>query len=173
MTIAAILVIFPFCMIYAAVSDLLSMTIANRVSLLLIVVFAIAAPLTGMEWQDIAMHFAVAAGVLVVTFSLFAIGAMGGGDAKLMASTALWFGYGTALIEYFVYSAIYGGMLTLLLVFYRNSPIAVLNGHRPYLQKLSDSDAGIPYGIALGASGLYTFPNSPLGNWVLTQLSTV
>ncbi len=55
---AVIFVVFPFCMVYAAVSDALSMTIANRVSLLLIATFAIAAPLTGMAWDVYAWHFA-------------------------------------------------------------------------------------------------------------------
>jgi len=47
---ALIFVVFPFCMLFAAISDMLSMTIANRVSVLLVVVFALVAPLTGMEW---------------------------------------------------------------------------------------------------------------------------
>ncbi|HEU4986579.1 MAG TPA: peptidase, partial [Rhizobiaceae bacterium] len=45
---AAILVIFPFCMVFAAVSDLLSMTIANRVSIILMAAFAAVAPMSGM-----------------------------------------------------------------------------------------------------------------------------
>ena len=47
---ALIFVVFPFCMAFAAVSDMLSMTIAKRVSVLLVAVFAIVAPLTGMDW---------------------------------------------------------------------------------------------------------------------------
>lgn len=41
---ALIFVVFPFCMLFAAISDMLSMTIANRVSVLLVVVFALVAP---------------------------------------------------------------------------------------------------------------------------------
>ncbi len=55
---ALIFVVFPFCMVFAAVSDMLSMTIANRVSVLLIAVFAIVAPLTGMDWASFGWHFA-------------------------------------------------------------------------------------------------------------------
>ena len=58
---AAIFVVFPFCMLYAAISDILSMTIANRVSILLVASFAIIAPFTGMEWSLYGMHFVVAA----------------------------------------------------------------------------------------------------------------
>ena len=74
---ALILVVFPFCMVFAALSDVLSMTIANRVSLLLVAVFAVVAPLTGMDWSAYGWHFAAGALVLVVTFGLFALGGMG------------------------------------------------------------------------------------------------
>jgi prepilin peptidase CpaA len=46
---AVILVVFPFAMLHAAISDMLSMTIINRVSLLLIVAFLLVAPATGLS----------------------------------------------------------------------------------------------------------------------------
>ncbi len=48
MLIAAILIVFPFAMANAAVSDMLSMTIANRISIILVASFLVLAPLTGM-----------------------------------------------------------------------------------------------------------------------------
>ena len=54
---AAILVVFPFSMLHAAISDMLSMTIVNRVSLVLIGTFAIVAPLTGMGTHHPAAYF--------------------------------------------------------------------------------------------------------------------
>ena len=62
---ALIFVVFPFCMVFAAVSDMLSMTIANRVSVMLIVTFAVVAPLTGMDWATYGWHFAAGGLVLV------------------------------------------------------------------------------------------------------------
>ena len=53
---ALIFVVFPFAMAFAAVSDLLSMTIQNRVSVALVMAFAVIAPLTGMDWPAYAMH---------------------------------------------------------------------------------------------------------------------
>src|SRR5690606_40457516 len=96
---AAILVVFPFCMLFAAISDMVSMTIANRVSILLVAAFVVLAPLTGMQWQAIGLHLAAGAAVLAVTFSMFALGGMGGGDAKLLAATSVWMGFGILLIE--------------------------------------------------------------------------
>ncbi|TIX69026.1 MAG: peptidase, partial [Mesorhizobium sp.] len=109
---ALIFVVFPFCMLFAAISDMLSMTIANRVPVLLVAVFALVAPLTGMDWATYGWHFAAGGLVLAVTFGLFALGGMGGGDAKLLAATAVWMGLNVHLIQYLVVSTFIGGLLT-------------------------------------------------------------
>jgi len=168
---AAILVVFPFCMAFAAISDMLSMTIANRVSVLLVVAFAVLAPLTGMEWAAYGWHFAAGFCVLAVTFTLFAIGGMGGGDAKLIAATAVWFGFSIPLVQYLVITAFLGGVLTVALLAFRKSPLAVYSSRNVFLRHFADSDVGIPYGVALGLGGLVVFPASPLMVWTLARLS--
>ncbi|MER9330895.1 prepilin peptidase [Mesorhizobium sp. M0152] len=168
---ALIFVVFPFCMLFAAISDMLSMTIANRVPVLLVVVFALVAPLTGMEWAAYGWHFAAGALVLAVTFGLFAMGGMGGGDAKLLAATAVWMGLNIQLVEYLVVSTFIGGLLTLAILFYRKSPLAVFTSQNPFLRHFAEQSAGIPYGIALGLGGLLTYPDSPLMVWALERLA--
>ncbi len=167
---ALIFVVFPFSMAFAAVSDLLSMTIQNRVSIVLIASFALIAPLTGMEWSVYAMHWAACVAVLLVTFALFAFGGMGGGDAKLMAATALWMGFTPALLQYLVIAAFLGGLLTLAILAFRASSVSVLTGANRILPHISDSKTGVPYGIALGAAGLIVCPDSALMGWALSQL---
>jgi prepilin peptidase CpaA len=164
---AAIAITFASCMIYAAASDLLSMTIANHVSIVLVVAFAFLAPLTGMDWTTYGWHFAAGIFVLTINFGLFALGAMGGGDAKLLAATAVWMGFGLPLAQYVVWGAMLGGVLTLLILIFRKSPLAASAGNNVVLRHLANSSVGIPYGIALGAAGLLAFPNSPLGAWAL------
>ena len=169
---ALILVVFPFCMLYAAISDTLSMTIANRVPALLVVTFAIVAPLTGMHWATYGWHFAAGGLVLAVTFGLFALGGMGGGDAKLLAATAVWMGLNIHLLDYLVASTMVGGLLTLAIIVYRKSPLATVTGHNRFLRHLADDKTGVPYGIALGIGGLVTFPDSPLMVWALSQMAS-
>jgi prepilin peptidase CpaA len=164
---ALIFVIFPFCMAYAAISDTLSMTIANRVSVILVVAFATVAPLTGMEWSAFGLHFAAGALVLAVTFVLFAVGGMGGGDAKLLAATSVWMGLGMPLLEYLVYSAFAGGILTVFILSYRKSPFAVYLDRNMFFRHFGEDQKGVPYGIALGIGGLVAFPDSPLVQWAL------
>ncbi len=168
---AIVLVVFPFCMVFAAVSDLLSMTIANRVSALLLAVFVITAPMIGMEWSQIGLHIAAGLVVLAVTFALFAFGGMGGGDAKLLAATSVWFGFSPVLMQYLLSAAILGGCLTLLLIVFRNSFIGYVSVNNLMLRNLADHKAGIPYGIALGTAGLLAFPDTTIMQWALARLA--
>src|SRR6188508_3003142 len=94
LTDAARLLLFPALMAFAAASDLFTMTISNRISLALVAGFFVLALLGGMGLYDIAMHAAAGVTVLAVAFFCFAMGWVGGGDAKLAAAAALWFGFG-------------------------------------------------------------------------------
>ncbi|MDQ0997991.1 prepilin peptidase CpaA [Phyllobacterium ifriqiyense] len=169
---AAILIIFPFAMVFAAISDLLSMTIQNRVSIILLVSFVILAPLTGMGWDAYAMHFVAGAAVLAATFGLFATGTMGGGDAKLMSATAIWLGWNLELVSYLLTLSLLGGVLTLAILSYRNSQTIIVFAARfAFMRRLAQKEEGVPYGVALGLAGLLSFPASPLGSWVVQQLA--
>jgi prepilin peptidase CpaA len=156
----AILLIFPAMMAFAAASDLFTMTISNRVSLILVAGFLVMAFLTGMSWPVIGMHLAAGFLVLSIGFVCFALGWMGGGDAKLAASTALWLGW-AQLLDYAVYASLFGGLLTIGLLALRGVPL-----HPPFLlregwyARMTDAKTGIPYGIALAAAGLMLYPSS-------------
>lgn len=165
---AIIFVVFPFAMIYAALSDMFTMTIANRISLLLIVTFLAIAPFIGLTWVQFATHLAAFVLVLTVTFGLFAVGVMGGGDAKLMASTALWLGLGPALMNYLLIATVAGGALTLFLMVFRKSALATYAGEVRVLRRIID-EKDIPYGIALAVGGLASFGLSPAMVWALGQ----
>ena len=169
---ALIFVVFPFCMVFAAVSDAVSMTIANRVSVVLVIAFAVVAPLTGMDLGSYGWHFAAAAMVLAVTFTMFAIGGMGGGDAKLMAATALWMGFNLNLLNYLVTSAFLGGVLTVAILSYRKSPLADMTGSNMFLRHFANPQVGVPYAVALGLGGLIAYPDSPLVLWAIAHLAT-
>jgi prepilin peptidase CpaA len=171
MLVAAILVIFPFAMAHAAVSDMVSMTIANRVSLLLIGSFLVLAPLTGMPVPQIGMHVLAFAMVLGICFGFFALGVMGGGDAKLMASSGLWFGLNLDLMTYLVVASALGGVLTVLILSFRRSNITVVAGQVDFLRRIADPKEKIPYGIALGTAGLLLYPDTPLMRWAIVQMA--
>jgi prepilin peptidase CpaA len=156
---AIALTLFPATMAYAAASDLLTMTIANRISLLLVAGFAIVAVLGGLSGAVLASHVAAGTAVLVVAFVCFACRWIGGGDAKLAAATALWLGCGN-LFEYLIDASILGGALTLLILLFRTKPLPGLLVGLEWAERLHRHDAGIPYGIALAAAALIVYSHS-------------
>jgi prepilin peptidase CpaA len=157
---ALCLTLFPAMMAFAASSDLLTMTIANRVSLILVGGFVLLALLTGMSGTDMLSHAGAAAAVLAAAFVCFAFGWIGGGDAKLAAVTALWLGFGQ-LADYLVYASLLGGALTVILMQLRTMPLPRLFVGREWAERLHRPDGGVPYGIALAAAALLVYPHTP------------
>jgi prepilin peptidase CpaA len=156
------LLLFPALMAFAAASDLLTMTISNRVSLALVAGFLILAVAGGMGPQDILSHIGAGATVLAVAFGCFAMGWVGGGDAKVASTVALWFGF-AHLMNYLLYSSLFGGALTLLLLQFRQWPLPYALTGQAWLMKLHDRESGIPYGIALAIGALMIYPET---EWV-------
>jgi len=153
------LTLFPGIMAFAAVSDLFTMTIANRVSLLLAGGFVVLALLTGMSGTEILWHAAAGATVLTVAFVCFACGWIGGGDAKLAAATALWMGFG-CLADYLLYASLLGGALTVLLLQFRRVPLPRAFVGSEWVERLHRRGGGVPYGIALAAAALLVYPHT-------------
>ena len=151
--------LFPALMAFAAASDLFTMTISNRVSLALAAGFLALALLTGMGFYEMLSHLGAGAAVLVAAFACFAMGWVGGGDAKVAAAAALWFGFGH-LFDYLVYASVFGGALTLLLLQFRQWPLPYPFAGQAWLIKLHAKESGIPYGIALAIGALVVYPET-------------
>jgi prepilin peptidase CpaA len=154
-----LLLVFPIAMVYAAVMDLFTMTIPNRISLALIVGFFAAAIMGGMPSADILRHVGAGLSVLAVSIFMFSRGWMGGGDAKLLAAASLWVGF-AQLLEYVFVVTLFGGALGIFILAYRNVIPPIVIAGRDWAERLHDKKSGIPYGVALGAAGLWVFPNS-------------
>lgn len=153
------LFLFPSLMAFSAFSDLFTMTISNRVSILLIAGFALMALLIGLGLNDVLMHVGAGFAVLAVTFTLFACGWIGGGDAKLAASTALWLGFGP-LMDYLLVASILGGVLTILIMRFRLMPLPAMLQGQEWALRLHRVDSGVPYGIALAAAAITVYPHT-------------
>ena len=156
---AAVLV-FPVLMAYSAASDLLTMTIPNRVSLALSAAFLVAAAATGLGFEATGLHLLVGAGTLTATFAMFAFGWIGGGDAKLAAAIALWLGPDLAM-PFFVDAAILGGLLAGAFLGFRALPLPVFAAREDWVQRLHTQGGDLPYGIALAGGALMVYPQTP------------
>ncbi len=156
-----LLLVFPVAMVFAAMFDLLTMTIPNRISMALVAAFVLVAPLSGLPLSAIGMHAAAGAIMLVVGFTLFSFGVLGGGDAKLLAATTLWIGF-DSMSDFLLCVGVLGGVLCgLILAFRIYVPAALIVGHAPdWLTKLHGKGNGVPYGLAISAAALILYPDT-------------
>ena len=161
---AICLLLFPALMAFAASSDLLTMTISNRVSLALTAGFGAIALATGMSGAELLPHLGAGFLVLAVAFIFFACGWIGGGDAKLAAVTALWLGF-DQLLNYLLYASLIGGAMTLLMIRLRMMPLPAALQGQEWAERLHQPQGGVPYGIALAAAALVVYPHT---TWMKT-----
>lgn len=108
---------------------------------------ALAAPLfwwvTGLAlWPDVAIQIGVASAVFALFAAMFALGAMGGGDVKLLGALALWLAP-LDVMRMLITMSILGGILTILMLI------------RQKALKL-EGKPEIPYGIAIAFAGLWS-----------------
>jgi prepilin peptidase CpaA len=158
-TATAAMAMFSFTMVHAGITDLTSYKIRNDLMLAFLLVYAALAPFSGFAAHEILWSVAIAAAVLLCGFVLFARGWIGGGDAKLAALTALWFG-ADQTPAYLLYTALFGGVFTLAVVKFRERPLPASLLNRPWVARLHSRDAGIPYGVAMAMAGLVVFPQT-------------
>jgi prepilin peptidase CpaA len=129
-------------LIVASITDWRTRTIENWLNLSI----AIGAPLWWWAngsalWPDVAIIVAQAAIVFAIFAGLFALGAMGGGDVKMIGALALWFPP-LQFLHLISVMAVTGGILT----------VAMLIRHKIHN---FEGRPEIPYGIAIAFAGLW------------------
>lgn len=168
---AAIFVILPLCLAMAAFTDILTMKIPNRVSVVLALSFFAIAPFSGMDLATFGWSVAAALAVFSGCFALFALNVMGGGDAKILSAAALWYGFNMDLVAFLTLTGLFGGGLALVILFIRANQDTLLATPIPIPMHFFKQRAGIPYGVAIGAAAFTTFPDSQIFVQALDRLS--
>jgi prepilin peptidase CpaA len=156
-----VLVALPLLLVIAAGWDVASFTIPNFLTLALIAAFAIFAIAAGLSAADIGWHLLAGFAGLFVGFTLFALGFIGGGDAKLFAAVLLWLGL-TDFLPYALLASLFGGVLTLGLMLLRQYPLPARLSHQGWIVKLHDARSGVPYGVALVAGAFFLLPSTEI-----------
>ncbi|MGJ3231054.1 MAG: A24 family peptidase [Oceanicaulis sp.] len=155
------LMAFACLMAWAAWSDVRRYTIPNWISGALIALWLVAAPFALTSWGQAGVSLLTFAVVLGIGMALWAPGWLGGGDVKLIAAGALWFGWpdtGSFLLA----AMVCGGVLALvLMVLRRFSPALPLNAELIAKTPLAQG-APAPYGVAICAGALVVLPQSAI-----------
>ena len=156
---AVLISAYPICLVTAGVLDLFTYSIPNRICLFLIVSFLIVAIFVGASASLVLSNLFAGCLLLGIGFAMFSQGWLGGGDAKLIASTALWIGL-DHLFAFLLWTTILGGVLSVVVLVYRRTlpPIWLLR--QPWAMRLHDPKEGIPYGVAIAGAGLIVYPET-------------
>ncbi len=157
----AAFILFPLIMLIAAVSDLMTMKISNFLSAGLLLAFLLVAFLTKMPMQTLLWSLGCGFMMLAITFGMFAMGWVGGGDAKLVSAIAIWMGW-SLLMPYLLVASVFGGILTLVLLMFRRFRLPGFLANREWALRLHKPRGGIPYGVALAASALFFYPSTQI-----------
>jgi prepilin peptidase CpaA len=152
--------VLPAILLAAACWDLASFTIPNRLTLAVAASFGVFFLFLGLSLGTLGLHLLAGLIALVIGFALFALGYIGGGDAKLYAGVALWLGPHD-LFVYTLIATILGGFLTLSLLALRQLPLPA-GLRQDWILKLHDSRSGIPYGVALAAGAFVILPQAEI-----------
>ncbi len=152
--------LFPLAMLWAMLSDALTLEIPNTLSIGLVAGFLCLAMAAGADITHVAAHLGAGLAVLAVGAGLFFARIIGGGDAKLLAAASVWTGFET-LPAFLFHMALAGGVLALCILIYRRMPLPAALAASPRWRRLHNPDAGVPYGIAIGLGGLLVFTSLP------------
>jgi prepilin peptidase CpaA len=142
----ALLAALAIALMCAAFSDLRNRTIANWLN----AAIALGAPLFWWAswqsgdmtlWPGVALQVGVAVAAFALLAGLFALGAMGGGDVKLLTALALWVPP-MLFVQLLIVMALVGGVLTIVF-----SAWHIARRRRERL--------AIPYGLAIACGGLW------------------
>lgn len=138
----ALMCVLGALLIVAAITDLRSRIISNRLNLIIAALAPVWWIACGLPlWPGVAAQLLVGLIVFALFAALFAAGMMGGGDVKLLGALALWLPW-QALLSLLVLMAVLGGLVTIVTVV----------DHK--LRK-KQGQPEIPYGVAIAVAGLW------------------
>ena len=143
---------------FACMKDMASLTIPNWVNAGIALTFLPAALFADISLATFGWHLLVGAVCFVLCFLLFAFGAFGGGDAKMIPAAALWMGP-VGVFPFLLWTAIAGGALALVVIMARKSiPEAFAPG---FVRATMEEGNGVPYGVAITVGAIFGGMSSP------------
>ncbi|MXO84652.1 peptidase [Altererythrobacter aurantiacus] len=145
----ALIAFLAIALLVAAITDIRSRKIENR----LVLAVAVVAPAfwwaSGVSlWPGVAMQIGFALVVFAILYAIWSFGLIGGGDIKLLTAIALWT-TPVPFLQMLMVMALAGGVLSII--------FAILHFKRKRSDRIQ-----VPYGVAITVGGLWMVANTML-----------
>lgn len=134
--------------ILAGLSDIRSLRIPNWQPLAVILFFVpayLAMPSAFGGWEPHVLALVI---MFIVTYIMFILNIMGGGDAKLAAALALWTGI-TGMLPMLFYMALIGGLLGAATLLMRKKKPFKNPALGSWIASAQAGENAVPYGVAI------------------------
>ena len=146
---------------WACVTDVLTMTIPNEVSLGLlgafVVAFGIALAIDMPAFSNWKAHGTAFGIIFILTFMMFVLRVWGAGDSKLATGVALWIGL-KGIVTFVLVMSLAGIVLALASYVLRALPYSYASlGPQSWPARLKAGERNIPYGIAIAVGAIWAF----------------
>lgn len=138
-------------LVAAALWDAVTLTIPNYLVLAVLALYA-ASWTVNFNLSDILFDLLAASIVFAVCFVLFALGWLGGGDAKLAPGAVLWADY-DGFLEFVIAMTLAGGVLAVVLLVLRYG-LRAAGASQERLPLVLQWASPVPYGIAISAGAI-------------------
>lgn len=127
------------------------MTIPNYLVLAVMALYVVSLT-TGFDFSKILFDLLAAVIIFAVCFFLFAMGWLGGGDAKMAPGAVLWVGY-DGFIEFVIAMTLAGGALSIALLALRGG-LRGAGASQDRLPLVLKWASPVPYGIAISIGAI-------------------
>lgn len=139
-------------LVTAAAWDAVTLTIPNYLVLAVLALYVVHLA-NGFDVSDVLFDLLAAAIVFAVCFVLFALGWLGGGDAKLAPGAVLWADY-DGLLAFVIAMTLAGGALAIVLLVARGG-LRMAGASQDRLPLVLQWTSPIPYGIAISGGAIF------------------
>ena len=147
--------------VLSCVSDVRSLRIPNTHALVILGCFIPAWLATPAAFGPFWPHMEAMGIVFIITYIMFCLGMMGGGDSKLGTALGLWVGLKGSL-PFVFYMAVMGGLLgAITLLLQKKKPF---KNPRPgsWIEQVQSGQNAVPYGVAISFGSWASFCHTGL-----------
>lgn len=152
-----IIILLTMLMLMVMVCDASTFIIPNWLNLAVFALYPLFVWLSPVpiEWTGACYAFLL---FFMICLGIYALGLMGGGDIKLLLASSVWFGWNINLLYFIVYTAMAGGVLSMLLLVVRPLCAGVATKRAASgaaFPRVFVVGQPVPYGIAIAIAFLF------------------